>query len=276
VRPGQAQPSGLAPGRPSPGDLGVLLVTLDETLRKAQQRIVALGGHVEDDGDVPSATTAMVAAPTPLADYNSFDLAFSVPDAGSILTLYYYPPFDMLPQPEPLQPPCLAYHQMLLPGYTFQMLPPAPLIAPLDLGMAGTGTVDFPPFATNFSHGGATGPGFYDDFMSGFDATGGGVVYVDDYVAGGGQSFAAGHAGARYQHEHHLPAGVWPVSRLNNNPGPMDAAAPPERNDFAVLPGSSTSSSSSSTCFQGGFQKKLLHDGYVFHPDVTVDLISFV
>jgi hypothetical protein len=56
----------------------------------------------------------------------------------------------------------------------------------------------------------------------------------------------------------------------------MDAAAPPERNDFAVLPGSSTSSSSSSTCFQGGFQKKLLHDGYVFHPDVTVDLISFV
>jgi hypothetical protein len=260
----------------SPGDLGALLVTLDETLRKAQQRIVALGGHVEDDGDVPSATTAMVAAPTPLADYNSFDLAFSVPDAGSMVTLYYYPPFDMLPQPEPLQPPCLAYHQMLLPGYTFQMLPPPPLIAPPDLGMAGTGTVDFPPFATNFSHGGATGPGFYDDFMPGFDATGGGVVYVDDYVAGGGQSFAAGHAGASYQHEHHLPAGVWPVSRLNNNPGPMDAAALPERNDFAVLPGSSTSSSSTSTCFQGGFQKKLLHDGYVFHPDVTVDLISFV
>ncbi|RLM99603.1 hypothetical protein C2845_PM06G26420 [Panicum miliaceum] len=232
----------------SPADLDGLLVTLDETLRKAQQRIVALGGHVEDDGDVPSAN-ATVAAPMPLADYNSFDRAFSVPDAGSMVTQYYYPPLDMLPQPVlPLQPPCPAYHQMPLPSYTFQMPPP-----PLDLGMAGTGTVDFRPFATNFSHGGATGPELYDDFMPGFDATGGGV-YVDDYVIAGGQSFAAGHAGAGYQHEHYLPAGILPVSRLNNNPGPMDAAALQERNGYAVLPGSS--SSSSSTCFQGGFQKK--------------------
>ncbi|KAG2587645.1 hypothetical protein PVAP13_5NG294400 [Panicum virgatum] len=248
----------------SPADLAALLGTLDEALRKAQQRIVALGGRVEDGGgggDVPAATAMAAAAPAPLpADYNSFDLAFSVPDAGSMVTQYYCPPpLDMLSQPFPLEPPCLAYHMMPPPpGYTFKMPPPPPLplIAPLDMDMAGTGTVDFLPFATNLSHGsGATGPGFYDDFVPGFDATGGGVC-VDGYVSGGGQSFAAGHAGDSYQHEHRLPAGVWPVSGLNNNPGPMDAAALlQERIDFAALrPGSC--SSSSCTCFQGAFQKK--------------------
>ncbi|KAG2596403.1 hypothetical protein PVAP13_5KG183900 [Panicum virgatum] len=248
----------------SPADLGALLAALDETLRKTQQRIVALGGHVEEDGgDVPPAATALVgaAAPTPpLPDYSSFDLAFTVPAdyaAGSMVTHQYYcPPLDLLSPPViPLQPPCLAYayHQMPLPGFTFQMpAPPPPLMAPLDMGMSGTGTVDFPPpFATNLPHG------FYDDFMPGFDATGGGVYVDGGYGAGGGKSFAAAYAGGSYQHEHHLPAGVWPVtvSGLSNDPGPMDAAAAlKERIDFAVLPGSS--SSSTSTCFQGGFQKK--------------------
>ncbi|RCV43133.1 hypothetical protein SETIT_9G270800v2 [Setaria italica] len=246
----------------STADLGTLLVALDETLRKAQQRIVALGGHLDDDGgDVLPAATAMVTAPhavpmpLPLAEYSSFDLAFAMPDAGSMVTQYDYPPHDMmpLPQPVPLQPPCLAYHQMPLPSYTFQM-PPATttLIAPHDLGM--TGTMDFPTFFTNFANGSATAAGFYDDFMLGFDATGGGV-YVDDYVAAGQADFAAGHAGTGYQLEHRMPAGVWaPVSRMNNNPGPMDAAAFQEGNDLAGLPGSSCSSNGA--IFQGGFQKK--------------------
>ncbi|CAN6338061.1 unnamed protein product [Urochloa humidicola] len=248
----------------STADLGALLATLDETLRKAQCRITALGVHVDDEdggGDMLAAATAMVAAPTPnaampmpLAGYNSFDhLAFGMHDAGAMVPLYYFPPRDMLPLP---QPPCLAYHQMPLPSYAFQMPPPMPM-APLDLCMtgAGAGAMDFPTFATNFPNGGATAAGFYDDFMSGFDAVGGGV-YVDDYVAGG-QGFAAGHAGAGYQQEHHLSASAWTVSRLNNDPGSMDAAtaAFQERNDLAGLPAGS-SCSSNGTSFQGGFQKK--------------------
>lgn len=249
----------------STADLGALLVALDETLRKAQQRIVALGGHHFDDdgGDVlPPATTAMVTAlhaavpmPLPLAEYSSFDLAScAMPDAGSMVTQYYYPPHDMMPQPVPLRPPCLAYHQMPLPSYTFHQMPPATTtLAPHDLGMTG---MDFPPFPTNFANGSATTAGFYDDFMPGFDATGGGV-YVDDYVAAGQAGFAAGHAGAGYQHEHCMPAGVWaPVSNMYNNPGPMyDAAAFQEMNDMAGLPCSSCCSSNGAI-FPGGFQKK--------------------
>ncbi|KAF8666278.1 hypothetical protein HU200_053702 [Digitaria exilis] len=246
----------------SPADLGALLATLDQTLLKAQQRIVALGGHVvdyEDDGDVPAATAMVTAAPTmPLAEYNSFDLAFTTPDSGSMVTQYYYPtPLEMLPQPVPLQQPCLAYHQMPLQSYTFQM-PPLTLMSPLDhLGINGTGTtMDFTPFATNFANGAATVPGLYADFMPGIDAIGGGV-YVDDYVAAGGQDFATGHASSGYQHEHHMSASVWPMSTMNNDPGRMDdAAALQERNDLAGLPGSSSTSSSSTTGFEGGFQKK--------------------
>ncbi|CAN6302270.1 unnamed protein product [Urochloa humidicola] len=236
----------------STADLGALLATLDERLHKAQCRIAALGVHVDEDdgGDVPPPpATAMVAAPTPHAampmppaGYRSFDLAFGMPDAGAMVPQYYFPPHDMLPLQ---QLPCLAYHQM----------PPPMPMAPLDLCMTGTGAMDFPTFATSFANGAAIAAGFYDDFMPGFDATGGGV-YVDDYVAGG-QGFAAGHAGAGYQQEHHMSAAAWIVSRLNNDPGSMDAAAAfQERNDLAGLPAVSSCSSSDGTSFQGGFQKK--------------------
>ncbi|CAL4892741.1 unnamed protein product [Urochloa decumbens] len=241
----------------SNADLGALLATLDETLRKAQRRIATLGVHVDDvdgGGDVPPAVTAaMVAAPMPhaampmpLVGYNSFDLAFGMPDAGAMVPQYYFCPHDILPLP---QPPCFAYHQMPPP---MPMAPP-----PLDLGLTGAGAMDFPTFATSFANGGTTAAGFYDDFMPGFDATGGGV-YVDDYVAGG-RGFATGHAaGAGYQQEHHMSASAWTVSRLNNDPGSMDATAAvfQERNYLAGLPAAGSSSSSNGTSFQGGFQKK--------------------
>ncbi|CAN6347380.1 unnamed protein product [Urochloa humidicola] len=247
----------------STADLGALLATLDETLHKAQRRIAALGVHVDEDdgGDVPLPATAMVAAPTPhaampvpLAGYRSFDLAFGMSDTSAMVPQpqYYFPPHDMLTLPLPQPPPCLAYHQILLPSNGFQMPPPMPM-AQLDLCMTGTGTLDFPTFATSFSNGGATVAGFYDDFIPGFDASGGGV-YVDDYVAAG-QGFAAAHAGAGYQQEHHMSAGAWTtMCRLNNNSGPMDdAAAFQEKNDLAGLP---AGSSSGSTSFEGWFQKK--------------------
>ncbi|CAN6296503.1 unnamed protein product [Urochloa humidicola] len=245
----------------STADLGALLATLDETLHKAQRRIAALGVHVDEDdgGDVPPSETAMVAVPTPhaampmpLAGYRSFGLAFGMPDAGAMVPQCYFPSHDMLPLP---QLPCLAYHQMPLPSYAFQMPPPMPM-APLDLCMTGTGAMDFPTSATSFANGAATAAGFYDGFMPGFDATTGGGVYVEDFVAGG-QGFAAGHAGAGYQQEHHMSAAAWIVSRLNNDPGSMDAlAAFQERNDLAGLPAVSSCSSSDGTSFQGGFQKK--------------------
>ncbi|CAL4907257.1 unnamed protein product [Urochloa decumbens] len=249
----------------STADLGALLATLDEMLRKAQRRIAALGVHVDDEdggGDVPpAATAAIVAAPTPhaampmpLAGYNSFDLAFGKPEAGAMVPQYYFSPHDMLPLP---QPPCFAYHQKPLPSYAFQMPPPMPMAPPpLDLGLTGAGAMDFPTFGTSFANGGATAAGFYDDFMPGFDATRGGV-YVDHYVAGG-RGFATGHAaGAGYQQEHHMSAGAWTVSRLNNDPGSMDATAATfqERNDLVGLHAGS-SCSSNGTSFQGGFHKK--------------------
>ncbi|CAL4937669.1 unnamed protein product [Urochloa decumbens] len=241
----------------STADLAALLATLDDTLHKAQRRIAALGiVHVVEDNVPPPATAptpphaAMM--PMPLAGYRpSLDLAFvGMPDAGAMVPQYYFPPphDSMLPLP---QPPCLAYHQIMpLPSYASFQMP----MAQLDLCMTGTGAMDFPTFAT--------AAGFYDDFMpAGFDATGGGGVYVDDYVAAaaGGQGFAAGHAGAGYQQEHHmLSAAAWNVSRLNNDPaGYMDAvAAFQERNDLlAELPAVS-SCSSNGTSFQGRFQKK--------------------
>lgn len=255
-----------------------LLDTLDDALLKVQRRIVALGGHIDDDygvGDVASATTAMVtmpAAPMPLAaGYNSFDLAFGMlEDAGgcAMVTQYYYPPqHDMLPQlPGPVQPPCLGYqmpppclgyHQVPPPGFTyqFQMPPPPPPMPmpPFDYDvMAATGTIGIPPFTTNFADGAPLAAGFYDGFVPGFDAFGGGGIFVDDYVAGG-QGFAAGHAGAiGYQDEHRrMPAGVWPVCSLDGNANHMGADAF-QLSGFAGLPDSSSSTSS----FQGGFLKK--------------------
>ncbi|CAL4912608.1 unnamed protein product [Urochloa decumbens] len=243
----------------STADLAALLATLDDTLHKAQRRIAALGVVHDDGGDVPP-PAADAATPMPLASYRqSLDLAFgSMPDAGGAMVPQYYfpPPRDMLPLP---QPPCLACHQIMplpSPSYAFQMPPPPMPMAPLDyLCMTGTGAMDFPTFATSF----ATAAGFYDDFMpAGFDATGGGV-YVDDYVAAGGQGFAAGHAGAGYQQEHHmLSAAAWNVSRLNNDPaGYMDAAAAfQERNVLLEGLPAVSSCSSNGTSFQGGFQKK--------------------
>ncbi|KAJ1254672.1 hypothetical protein BS78_K001900 [Paspalum vaginatum] len=272
-----------------------IIRSLDEALLKVQRRIVALGGRVvvhDDDVNVDlTSATAMVTVPAPphgapvplAADYNSFDLAYSMPpDAGAMVPQYCYPPHrDMLaPPPCHLQPPCLGY-QMPPPGFMFQFQTPTTLMPPLDFDvMTTTGTMGVPPFTTNFANAALPAAGFYyDGFVPGFNAMGGGI-YVDDYVAGGhgfaaghvgtvgyqddayvagGHGFAAGAVGVGYQDEHRrTPAGgVGPVSRLNSNLNPM-AADDFQLSDFALacMPGSSSSSSSNLSNFQGGFQKK--------------------
>ncbi|CAN6290661.1 unnamed protein product [Urochloa humidicola] len=225
-------------------DLGALLATLDETLHKAQRRIAALG--VPPPATAPTPHGAMPMAP--LAGYRlSLDLAFGMPDAGAMVPQYYYfpPPHDMLPLLP--QPPCLlSYHQM----------PPPMPMAPLDLCMTGTGatTCRLSPRASPM--GPPPRPGFM--LISCLVLMPLEVECTSTTtLVSGGQGFAAGHAGAGYEQEHHMSAAAWIVSRsLNNDPGSMDAAAAfQERNDLAELPAVS-SCSSNGTSFHGGFQKK--------------------
>ncbi|KAL6624744.1 hypothetical protein ACP70R_032065 [Stipagrostis hirtigluma subsp. patula] len=240
----------------SAADLNALHDKLEDTLQRVHRRIVALGGSVvvahDDVGDVvapPSSDAAAavaVAAPAPLAMQplpdNAFDFAFGLPDAGTIVTQYYYPPYyDMLP---PLQPPCIGF-QMPPPCLGFQMPPPATTLLAPDFGMTGTGTMDVLPYATDGANVASTVAGFYNgDLVPGFAAGGG---RVDDDVLG--QSFAAGNGSGGYDDPaNYMTAGVWPLTWLNN---PMDGASFQQRNGSEGLPGSSSSSSS----FQGSLQK---------------------
>ncbi|KAL6637980.1 hypothetical protein ACP70R_025552 [Stipagrostis hirtigluma subsp. patula] len=202
----------------SAAGLNALDDTLEETLRRVQRRIVALGGNValnDDDDDIVPACNA--AAPTPLAVQplpdNAFDFAYGLPDAGDFVTRYYYPPhyYDMSP--------CLGF-QMPPPylGFQFEMPPPAPL-AP-GYGMTGTETMDARTYATDGANGASTAAGLYGDLEPGFIA-GGGQCVDDDAPE---QGLAAAHAGSAGYDDpwNQMAAGVWPLTWLNH---PMDGAS---------------------------------------------------